>query len=177
MTLSERRDIEDALTRLWPRIQVQTPEEGAAMAVLRAVYPSLPVPGDAVDTIGWCTGLPSPEDVTAHAQAAAVHDDGAQWLCTDRTFPGVTVIRLKVLDGRVMLQNGHSFWQALDECRWAPKARFRPVDVEGCAMPRPPATRGGRAPVRPTCPKCKASSCVAPGRCDDPEHFFGGIGP
>lgn len=34
----------------------------------------------------------------------------------------------------------------------------------------------GTAPAS-TCQKCNASACVAPGHCDDPEHFFGGIGP
>ncbi len=69
---AERRQVETALKRLWPRLDVQTPEEGAAVAVLRATFPSLPVP---------------------------------------------------------------------------------------------------------PCPKCSDSNCAAPGKCDDPEHFFGGIGP
>ncbi|WP_426751690.1 hypothetical protein [Myxococcus sp. Y35] len=28
-----------------------------------------------------------------------------------------------------------------------------------------------------SCPKCSDADCLAPGHCDDPEHFFGGIGP
>ncbi|GEL75195.1 hypothetical protein [Myxococcus virescens] len=58
--LKERLDIEDALTRLWPRLAVQTPEEGAAVAVLRAAFPSLPAPGDGLTT----------RDVTSEPAAA-----------------------------------------------------------------------------------------------------------
>ncbi|WFG54168.1 hypothetical protein Mx9_p61 [Myxococcus phage Mx9] len=39
-----------------------------------------------------------------------------------------------------------------------------------------PGPTVGNSDARPTCPKCKASTCVAPGHCDDPGYFFGGIG-
>lgn len=42
--LTARDSVGTALSRLWPRLAVQAPEEGAAVAVLRAAFPSLPVP-------------------------------------------------------------------------------------------------------------------------------------
>ncbi|WAM23844.1 hypothetical protein [Myxococcus sp. NMCA1] len=36
---------------------------------------------------------------------------------------------------------------------------------------------GGLTKRDVTCPKCSDVYCLAPGGCDDPEHFFGGIGP
>ncbi|UAW08035.1 hypothetical protein [Myxococcus phage Mx4 ts27htf-1hrm-1] len=43
-------------------------------------------------------------------------------------------------------------------------------------FPRLEAT-GGLTRRDVTCPKCSDADCLAPGRCDDPEYFFGGIGP
>ncbi|MFP2961842.1 hypothetical protein ACLEPN_29615 [Myxococcus sp. 1LA] len=40
----ERVSVEQALRTLWRRIDVQTPADGAAVAVLRAAFPALPLP-------------------------------------------------------------------------------------------------------------------------------------
>ncbi|MFP2960278.1 hypothetical protein ACLEPN_21250 [Myxococcus sp. 1LA] len=39
-----RANVEHALRTLWHRVEVVTPADGAAVAVLRAAFPSLPVP-------------------------------------------------------------------------------------------------------------------------------------
>lgn len=62
----ERANVEHALRILWRRIELQTPADGAAAAVFRAVFPTLPAPpvpvlGDVSigqDPAKWSTGLP-----------------------------------------------------------------------------------------------------------------------
>ena len=84
----------------------------------------------------WIQGAPSAEQVLQHEEAHPVGEGkmrGAQWICHDPKWPnsGIQVARLRVLEGRVQIANGLSFWQPLDECKWSSRAKYRPVDADG----------------------------------------------
>ncbi|UAW08037.1 hypothetical protein [Myxococcus phage Mx4 ts27htf-1hrm-1] len=107
----------------------------------------------------WIQGAPSVTLVQQHENAHAVGEregGGAQWICHDPRWPGVHVLRLKVIDGRVNMANGIAFWQPLDEARWAARSRYRPVDAEGVEVgdgapahlaPQPPPVEGTARPT------------------------------
>ncbi len=88
------------------------------------------------------TGIPPAEVVKAHATAYPVSDPhgtyGGLWIVQDpdaRVGPNFpTFLRLEThpMDYRiVMMWNGVSFTQPLDECAWAARSRYRPVDPHG----------------------------------------------
>lgn len=80
----------------------------------------------------WWRGVPSVALVLRHQALHPVgENEGGQWVCHDERWPGVHVIRLKVIDGRVHIANGTAFWQPLDEAKWAARSRYRMVDAEG----------------------------------------------
>lgn len=83
---------------------------------------------------------PTAAQVQAHAAAYPLTDwnganYGGLWVTQDpvssigRNWP--SFLRLCVVDGRVHLWNGFSFSQPLDECSWAARSTYRPVDQNG----------------------------------------------
>ncbi|NNJ13619.1 hypothetical protein EKD04_025160 [Chloroflexales bacterium ZM16-3] len=85
-------------------------------------------------------GIPLAAMVAAHAATYPVIDHtghcyGGLWVardpeaCLGRNFP--SFLRLEVRDGRVMMWNGFALVQPLDECEWAARSLFRPVDPHG----------------------------------------------
>jgi hypothetical protein len=102
--------------------------------------------------------MPSLEAVRKHVAEHPMKDDrgraqGAVWLVIDEKNafgPIPTLLRLCVMkkseaspleatsmgdaDEAIMLQNGHTFWQPLKDCRWAQRSRYRPCTAEGVAL-------------------------------------------
>lgn len=73
--------------------------------------------------LNWTDGIPSIGEVA----------QWKFWLVFDPTQAddGPQVVRLNVQDGAVMLQNGHAFYQRLDDCRWAQRSRYTPISRDG----------------------------------------------
>lgn len=101
--------------------------------------------------VPWQEGPPSPEMVAAWAsdypdspgfeQPRSFGPDkrtgekvvAGRWLVHDPGSVGQmpSYVVLTALDGRVWLRNGFSFWQPLDECRWAARSRYLPCRTDG----------------------------------------------
>jgi hypothetical protein len=111
-------------------------------------------------------GAPSPGTVWAHEQRFGIVDPvgrelGGLWQAIDpgsHVLPDVaTSVRLSVdglpgisvAEGRAVLSNGVSVWQALGECRWAERSRYRPVDREGNPVAWPTDEEAASAGLSP----------------------------
>ena len=111
--------------------------------------------------MGWIEGVPSAEAVRAHESVhprpdgiklgrisvdrgegrtfrpeVVMCDDRSygEWVCyhhVSRLQPYVSVIRLKEVDGEVLMANGFTAWHALLDTRWAAECRYFPVGTDG----------------------------------------------
>jgi len=73
--------------------------------------------------------IPSVESVASHHDMhklsdAKGRDFGGVWLVIDPTQNVPVLIRLKVKNGEIVMQNGILFWQPLAECSWAERSEF-----------------------------------------------------
>lgn len=95
------------------------------------------------DTVEIIQGMPDADRVERHAIEHTVRSNrgehwGGLWIARgpyDRAFgPIPEFLRMKVIDGRVNIQNGFSFWQPLDECRWKDECTYQPVKADGSPL-------------------------------------------
>lgn len=57
-----------------------------------------------------------------------------EWVCyhdKSRLQPYVSVIRLKAVNGEVLMEVGFTSWLVLSECQWANECRYYPVGQDG----------------------------------------------
>ncbi|WP_255217017.1 hypothetical protein [Myxococcus sp. AM010] len=173
-------NVEHALHILWRRVEVVTPAEGAAVAVLRAAFPSLPAaPGPripahvsaAVDALN--TALAA--DPAAIVELLAVRVPCNEALAS---HPSVQVRRDDTGDslGVLGLLNG-----CIGTIPSGPREGWGWVTLlmdDGAPLRfEVTAADVGSSDARPLCPTCSDKYCLAPGRCDDPSFFFGGDAP
>lgn len=108
--------------------------------------------------MSWIKGMPSVVEVQEHSNNYPVADGGGVWLVMHDHSPFgpyASLVRLRpakmgdsyittvsengkdqtmrvhLLPGTVLLQNGFSFWQPLELCKWVETSRFRPCTPEG----------------------------------------------
>jgi hypothetical protein len=109
----------------------------------------------------WLRGVPSVATVEAHHRAHAIVNPqferlfhgpefatfGSAWLSCNRyarSFgPVPDISRLLVIDRRVMLANGFTMWQPLDECEWAHQTMYLPLSAHGIPVGWPFLPGGG----------------------------------
>jgi hypothetical protein len=103
-------------------------------------------------------GFPSVEEVLKHQQEYPIPNDyrpvylranpkhiGANWISMDE-FGRLQHLTLRIgapgekffsgnekinVNGKILVENGNSFWQLFEQCGWASKHSFTPVDQKG----------------------------------------------
>lgn len=136
-----------------PGVQAELKEAQAALLIERARADA------AAERQVFRLGMPTIEAVREHAEKhpvmishpAGKRSYGGQWIVIDKqsSFDAPQFVRLKIcteLDigppsedqgefvGRVLIQNGFSFWQALHLCKWAERSLYLPVSPRGLPL-------------------------------------------